>query len=415
MKIIFCNIDGDFEEYLEDNRHFSDVIPSYSKIPRVGIAIVSFDNDSISCITTYKKTGRVATQKVRITFRNLVILNREITIEGIEAKLSAKIKTHFKRQTENHVTAFSEKVSDGIVDYFSNEHPEIYKEIILLNQRIENDTPKYSQKATEIIAQEKDAANLVFKMFDFNESDIPVWSSNDNSAPFLKGYNGATIREDPMVNHDSQVFGDWSKIRQHAQGAVEFTKENQKITLMNVNRQPLEKTLGVDLLIYHHTYQSYIFIQYKRMTKETDLYIYRPTDSTYKSEIDRMNAFMKTINSEVTNKSLQNYRFNKDLFYFKLCPARIDNSLSNKMVNGMYLPLELWTVLLEDNCTNGPKGGKLLSFNNTARYFNNTQFINLAQNGWIGSKIEDYENVTNIILASINSDNSLTLAEYKSL
>jgi hypothetical protein len=252
-------------------------------------------------------------------------------------------------------------------------------------------------------------------MFDFKESDVPVWSSNDNSAPFLKGYKNTTIREDPMVNHDSQIFGDWVKIQQHAQGAVEFVKENQKITLMNVNRQPLEKTLGVDLLIYHHTFQSYIFIQYKRMIKEKELYVYRPTDSTYKSEIERMNSFMKTINSDSSNKDLKNYRFNKELFYFKLCPAKIEKSNSNRMVSGMYLPLELWRILLEDDCTNGPKGGKLLSFNNTGRYFNNSQFINLAQNGWIGSKIEDFENVTNIIMSSINSNNSLTLAEYETI
>ena len=415
MKIIFCNINDDFGDYLEDTSHFSDVFSSYDKVPNKGIAIVSFDNHNINCITTYKKTGRVATQKYRITVRNLFILKKEITVDNIEIKLSSKIKNHFKRQTKGHVTTFSEKVCDGVLGYYSKEHPDIYKEIELLNQRIENFIPKYSKKAEEIVAQEKDAVNLVFKMFDFNESDVPVWISNDNSAPFLKGYDNTTIREDPMVNHDSQVFGDWSKVGQHAQGAVEFIKENQKITLMNVNRQPLEKTLGVDLLIYHHTYQSYIFIQYKRMTKETDLYIYRPTDSTYKAEIERMNSFMETVNLNATNKSLENYRFNNDLFYFKLCPAKIENSHSNRMIGGMYLPLELWSVLLEDDCTNGPKGGKQISFKNTGRYFNNTQFINLAQNGWIGSKIEDFDNVTDIIMASINSDNSITLAEYETV
>lgn len=413
MKIIFCNINDDYGEYLDDNSHFSDVISSYHKIPKKGIAIVSFDSHNITCITTYKKTGRVATQKDRITFRNPVILKNEITIDAVEIKLSPKIKNHFKRQTEGHVTAFSEKVCDGILEYFSKEHPEIYEEIRILNQRIENIIPKYSKKAEAIVAQEKDAVNLVFKMFDFNESDVPVWSSNDNTAPFLKGYNKTTIREDPMVNHDSQIFGDWSKIGQHAQGAVEFTKENQWITIMNVNRQPLEKTLGVDLLIYHHTFQSYIFIQYKRMTKETDLYIYRPTDATYKSEIERMTSFMETVNLKTADKNLANYRFNNDLFYFKLCPAKIENSHSNRMVSGMYLPLELWTVLLKDECSDGPKGGKQLSFKNTGRYFNNSQFINLAQNGWIGSKIDDFEKVTDIIMASINSDNSLILAEYE--
>ncbi|MFD0963241.1 hypothetical protein [Pseudofulvibacter geojedonensis] len=413
MKIIFCNIDNDISEYPEEGYHFSDVISSSNKIPEKGIAIISFDRDSIACIATYKKTGRVATKKDRIAFKNFVVLENEITIEDIEINLSSKIKKHFYRQATSHITVFSEKVCDGVLGYFSKKHPRIYDEIQLLDKRIQNYMPKYTKRVEEIIAQEKDAVNLVFKMFNFNESDIPIWSSNDNTAPFLKGFNNMTIREDPMVNHDSQVFGDWLKIKQHAQGIVEFVKENQKVTLMNVNRQPLEKTMGVDLLIYHHTFDSYTFIQYKRMTKESDIYLYRPSDSTYKSEIERMNSFMEKITPNVSNKDLKNYRFNDDLFYFKLCPARIENSFSNRMVGGMYLPLELWNILLEDDCTNGPKGGKQLNFNNVGRYFNNSQFINLAQNGWIGSKVEDSKNITDIIMDSINSDNSITLAEYK--
>lgn len=236
--------------------------------------------------------------------------------------------------------------------------------------------------------------------------------TNDNTAPFLRGYIDLTIREDPMVNHDSQVFGDWSKVGQYAQGAVEFEKENQKITIMNVNRQPLEKTLGVDLLIYHHTYESYIFIQYKRMTKENDIYVYRPAGSSYISELKRMKNFKKELNTDSVN-SIKNYRLNNELFYFKLCPARIENLNSTKMVSGMYIPLELWEVLLNNNSTSGPKGGKLMSFKNIGRYFNNSQFINLSQNGWIGSKVDNANMITNIIMNSINSDNSLIIAKYE--
>lgn len=411
--MIFCNINEEIEYSLDLNSHFSDVISCHLKIPSKGIALISFDNYSINCISTYKKTGRVATQKDRITFRNPIILEKEITVEDIESKISNKIKKHFKRQTENSVSVFSDKVYDGVLAFFSQEHKDIYKEIELLNRRIVESIPNYTNKAKEIVAQEKDAINLVFKMFDFKESDLPAWNSDDNAAPFLKGYNQVTIREDPMVNHDSQVFGDWSKVKQYAQGAMEFIKENQKITLLNVNRQPLERTLGVDLLIYHHTYKSYIFIQYKRMAKEKDVYIYRPTDSTYKSEIERMTSFMKTLNADSGHRNMKNYRFNQDLFYFKLCPARIENPNSGRMISGMYLPLELWNLLLEDNCSNGPKGGKQLTFENTGRYFNNSQFINLAQNGWIGSRIENFEKVTDIIMSSIISDKSLTLAEYE--
>lgn len=409
--MIFCNINEDIESTLEYKQHFSDVISNDYKIPSKGIAFISFDGINVKVIMTYKKTGRVATHMDRITFRNPISIEEVISISDISSHISPKIKVHFQRQADSHISVLSEKVIDELLSFFQQVYPDIYDSIIRLKQRVNSYTPNYSKKAKEIIAQEKDAVNLVFKMFNFEESDLPAWSSNDESAPFLKGYSHLTIREDPMVNHDSQVFGDWSKVGQYALGAVEFTKENQKITMMNINRQPLEKTLGVDLLIYHHTYKSYIFIQYKRMVKENDLYIYRPLDSSYSLEIKRMHSFTNTLNSN-SGQSLVSYRLNRELFYFKLCPARIENYKSDRMVNGMYIPLELWDILLRDKCTDGPKGGKQLSFKNTGRYFSNSQFINLAQNGWIGSRIEDSDKITEIIMSSIKSDNSLTIAKF---
>jgi hypothetical protein len=180
---------------------------------------------------------------------------------------------------------------------------------------------------------------------------------------------------------------------------------------MNVNRQPLEKTLGVDLLIYHHTYDSYLLIQYKRMTKEAKTFAYRPTDASYLSEIKRMNIFMDTLNRSFTT-SIKNFRLNDEFFYFKLCPAKIQNLNTLKMMPGMYIPLSLWNILLIDDSTNGSKGGKIISYENNKRYITNSQFIDLVQNGWIGSHVESSEKITEIIQNSINSDNSLMLAKY---
>ena len=122
--------------------------------------------------------------------------------------------------------------------------------------------------------------------------------------------------------------------------------------------------------------------------------------------------FTQELSSQV-NDSIENYRLNNELFYFKLCPARIENLNSKKMVSGMYIPLKLWTISLADKRTDGPKGGKQLSFKNIDRYFYNSQFINLAQNGWIGTQISDLNKITEIIMSSIDSDNSLTIAEYE--
>jgi hypothetical protein len=408
--MIFCRIEDDIEFNIDSYNRFSDVISSDQKIPSNGIALICFE-ESIKFVMTYKKSGRVATHIDRITFRNPVTFHEGLLIEDIIEAFPIRLKNHLRRQTENNISLFSKKVHQGLIKVIKDIRPDIFKAIWELQDKSKNVIPDYSRKVIDIIAQEKDAINLVFKMFNYEESDIPDWSSNDSTAPFLNGYGSSIVREDPMINHDSHVFGDWSSVQKHVQGAVEFIKEAHKITILNVNRQPLEKTLGVDLLIYHHTYDSYVLIQYKRMLKEKDSYQYRPLDGSYKSEFTRMEGIKKSL-IQTHNESIKNYRLNNELFYFKLCPAKIENMHSNKMVTGMYIPLELWKLLLSDNSTDGPKGGKHLNFKN-CRYLNNTQFINLTQNGWIGSKIEDSTILTDIIKSSMESNKSIILAKYE--
>jgi hypothetical protein len=169
-------------------------------------------------------------------------------------------------------------------------------------------------------------------------------------------------------------------------GAAEFVKEGHKLTIMNVNRHKIEETLGVDLLIYHHTYRSYVLIQYKRMTKDGDSLTYRPVDNSYSSEIQRMESFRK-LTSEPKLKCVSDFRLNNEFFYFKLCPAEIKEPLSTKMIPGMYLPLSYWRLLLSSIETSGRRGGRLFSYDNVKRYINNTLFTDLVQNGWVGSQV----------------------------
>jgi hypothetical protein len=38
--------------------------------------------------------------------------------------------------------------------------------------------------------------------------------------------------------------------------------------MINVNRTPIEKTMGADLVYYDNTYRSHVMVQYKMMTTE---------------------------------------------------------------------------------------------------------------------------------------------------
>jgi len=293
-------------------------------------------------------------------------------------------------------------------------YPNKLEEIEELERVIDGKNSMYHGAGAEIIAQEKDAICLALRVAGFSDPDLPVWSSSDEPAPFLSGFKSVSIREDPMVAHDAEVFGDWKRISRYVVGATEFVKEGHKLTIMNVNRQKVEETLGVDLIMYHHTYKSYVMIQYKRMNKEHLQYLYRPNDKSYKSEINKMNKFMEIISDDEQGSlgEPQSYRLNNELFYFKLCPAEPIDLFSTKMIGGMYIPLLYWKSLLGSKKTNGPKGGKLVTYDNVSRHINNTLFIELMQNGWIGSRVKSSKIVSNIIRDSISRNNSVILAKY---
>jgi predicted DNA-binding transcriptional regulator len=56
-----------------------------------------------------------------------------------------------------------------------------------------------------------------------------------------------------------------------------------------------------------------------------------------------------------------------------------------------------------------------MTFENVDRYFNNTLFIDLVQNGWVGSPIKDSKIITEIIRQAMESGRSVILSSLKTI
>lgn len=408
---------NDIENAMSYSASFSDVVDSRLKVPTSGLAFISMNGEEIQYVMLFKKSGRVATKKDRINFKKPIKLEPAFSFEQLKISSPAKLKRHILEKTREGIVPLSPNVFSFILDSIKRRYPSVVNAINKLEREIQGLVLSYSGRGAAIIAHEKDAVNLALKIAGFAEADYPSWLESEEPAPFLSGFKTASIREDPMIAHDAEVFGDWGKIRRYVVGATEFIRDNHKLTILNVNRHEVEQTLGVDLLIYHHTYRSYVMIQYKRMIKENSESIYRPNSDTYRSEISRMERFLSQIKGtdRAHTDNPVDYRLNSELFYFKLCPANLDDILSTKMIAGMYIPIMLWKTLIESEETTGPKGGKIFSYNNVKRRLNNSEFVNLVQNGWIGSRVRASDTISSIIHDSISRDNSVLLAKYKML
>ncbi|MFN9977372.1 MAG: hypothetical protein ACK58T_46460, partial [Phycisphaerae bacterium] len=94
----------------------------------------------------------------------------------------------------------------------------------------------------------------------------------------------------------------------------------------------------------------------------------------------------------------------------KLCPRLIFNPDDKGLFKGIYLPLELWRSLSKDPITLGPRGGRILTFDNVGRKLTNTEFITMVSNAWIGTTVPQSDMLGRVIEDVIQSGRTVTLA-----
>ncbi|MBE2202469.1 MAG: hypothetical protein IAE79_27910 [Anaerolinea sp.] len=384
----------------------------------VDVFLLSIDNDELNFVGLGYLGKRVATAKNLVRFSNLFEVAPPIPLQTIESRMKTRLRHQFVRSSSGAGGKIPEVTWDEMLDVIQAINVKTGLEIRRLIELLNTDLENFDLAGAAIVAQERDATNLVLRLADFDQKHIVDWTQQtqdqtETLPPFLVGLNeNIDILEDSMISHDLQVFGEWEKIAQHQVGAVIFKKQHETLTIMNVNRHPVEKNLGVDLFYYHHDYHSYVMVQYKRMQQEKGGPVYRPLlDKSYQAEIARMQEFSRIL-AELEDKSftLQGYRLRPQLFFFKLCPVKVFDPTSADMVKGMYMPLDYWEMLMQSPDVIGPKEGTQVSFYNAGRYFTNSQFINLVQEGWIGSRLVDKDIISDVIKESIEGKKSVILA-----
>jgi hypothetical protein len=233
-------------------------------------------------------------------------------------------------------------------------------------------------------------------------------------ASFLSRLQEVSVREDLQIIHDQSTFPGMEVARRDVVGSVVLRNGEQYLTILNCNRQPLEHTLGVDLIYYNHQFDSFVLVQYKRMIGGGSLGPeYRPqNDPNHDKELRRMLAAEKMLGAlpRITNHDTDAYRLSERAFYVKLCETKTKVALDAGMVSGMYLPLALWRRVLKSPVVRGPRGGIVIRWGNCPRRFNNGEFTNLLRNGWIGSAARQSKALANIIENVLKSGRMLVLA-----
>lgn len=393
------------------------VIHSEIKPRSAELVLVSLSGELIDYVGIGQVGRRVATGQITVGVSNLQQLG--VPCKDIQSALPPRFSKSF-RVPPIGADRPTPKLWEELLKAIRAKLPDAGSSIDELNRTIAASQVQRGRLEGGLEVFERDAVASALQVFGGSAFRKKVLRragapARADAAPFLLRLRDVAIREDPQIIHDQAVFPGMDTVRRDVIGSVVLTDGKDFLTIVNCNRQPLEQTLGVDLIYYSHRFDSFVMVQYKRMSEGKEGRAeYRPgNDSSHEKEVERMlktEEFLKTL-PKSTEASTYDFRLSGRPFYVKLCEPKAKVALDAGMVSGMYVPLELWPSLLSAPEVRGPKGGVVITWDNCQRRLSNGEFTNLLRNGWIGSATGESKALSSIVEEVLSSGRMLVLAE----
>jgi hypothetical protein len=271
--------------------------------------------------------------------------------------------------------------------------------------------------AGELFAQERDATGLALQIAGYDRGVIgqTSWLSQSAgrvSVPFLDTIEeGAPVIEDQLLNYDAELFAGLLAQRTNHLAWKAFRDEKSLLIIGNVNRFDPEHTLGVDLIYYNMTRQSFVLVQYKKMVvADRDWSYYPASDKRLDEELDRMRLVDDIC--EKVHQSGDDYRLSVTPCWIKLCKGLATLPEGDSLCPGMYLARAHFEQLRARPETKGSRGGVRFGYKTVPRYLETTDFTKLVQDGWIGSTGTGSGLILEQVEASLNGWRSVVFADY---
>jgi hypothetical protein len=187
-------------------------------------------------------------------------------------------------------------------------------------------------------------------------------------------------------------------------------EQGRQVRVHVTDKTKLETILGTDLLIYQSLYNSFILIQYKLMdylTKGTVRgWSFKP-DAQFDQQIRTISGIRNKCIAVSEEKSEWDFRLHNEPYFFKFCERRNNSSREDSLVKGINISFSHLEKYLDFN-----KQVKdvRIGYQNCSRYFNNSEFISLARNGWIGSSDKASDCIAKVLEESRKAGRTTVLA-----
>jgi len=419
----------------------------------VELCLFALDDDKISYAALMRRSSTVVSKRYRLKFFKFYKLQPIPIIEfqnvfhstpvydGLFSHDESRIYNYIintQNDTEKRIPPQKWQAIINHLKQQSSHHGQALDDLERLRRL---SLMRFSSAGYEVLKQEKEATLLALRLFgEEYEEVLESWvPRSDEVRTYLEGLEGTKpANEDNIILNDffksaqkfapDTTFNDWL-LSVHGELTVKRKNSNERLTIINANRNQIEKTTGVDLVYYNHTYRSHIMIQYKMMKLEADfdsfdgankpvknnkfVFIYRP-EGNFDEHVKKMRQILSLSDTNVDCEDVKAYRLNNSCFFFKLCESYEFEPASQKLSQGMYIPLDYMDVLLNSPNVHGPRGGKVITYTNVGRHFSNTLFTNLMHEGLIGSGVNFSEQIHEEIYRSLLGSRSVTIARTSS-
>lgn len=203
--------------------------------------------------------------------------------------------------------------------------------------------------------------------------------------------------EDDLLFADLRRFDPEGVLEENSASTSLYRSNDVELLIANVNRKPLEHELGVDLLYWDLTANSYTLLQYKRLTKagsagEDDDRQWR---YTRRQELeDQLSKMGTLLLSEPVDAA--DWRIVGNPFWFKFVRTNAFQPNDRRVLKGMYVPAAYLRLGVATDAFRGPNGGFSLGFDNV-RYLTREPFIELVQRHYTGSTRSSSKEIARLI------------------
>jgi hypothetical protein len=408
-------LEPEYSRYSNDESTVAQPVPQFDHSRRAPLIVfASFAEGAITHIADGRKGASAGTGLVRLNMSDLEPLARPVRFRTLINKAPGRLRAHLRKILPTG-GKLPPKSLGAVIDTLLDLEPDLANRLARFSDRRAELLSRLTPAARMNFAIQKETVATALEIAQIGTEELMAWApAEGEQLSFLQGLPQAYVREDAMLLADFSTVPGFEAIGTLPFAAKVFQDpENPdvRLTVVMANRLPLEEQTGADLIYYNETYRSFVMVQYKAMEKGSDgpEFRWKPKDQLA-DEIARMDKLLTTLKAQPEDLTPGSFRLHANPFFLKLCPRIIFNPDDKGLFKGMYLPLDLWKSLADDPVTQGPRGGRVVSYANVGRRLTNSEFITLVANAWVGTTVPQSSLLEKVIRSVLETGKTVTIA-----